>query len=126
LSPGAANDPAEATDPGVPNPSTLAPPATLGKVPPVTVPPVVPSDLLLSRIHYPTLARTQGVEATVVLELSIDEAGRIGEVTVVQDPGWGFAAEARRALVGLLCEPALVDGVPVAVRYRYPIRFSLH
>ena len=46
-------------------------------------------------------------------------------MSVLKDPGFGFAEAAIKALAGLVCEPAQVEGRPVAVRYRYPVRFAL-
>jgi periplasmic protein TonB len=87
--------------------------------------PVIPAKEVLSRIDYPSLAAKQGIEATVYLELYIDKSGRIVRATVLKDPGFGFAEAAAKALVGLVCSPARMDGEAVAVRYRYPVRFTL-
>lgn len=87
--------------------------------------PIIPARTVLSRIEYPPLAARQGIEANVFLELFIDETGRIRKITVLKDPGHGFAAAAVAALRGVVCTPAMVEGQPVAVRYRYPVRFTL-
>jgi protein TonB len=91
----------------------------------VTLGPVVPTAEVLGRIRYPVQARRQGIQATVELELLVEADGTIGQITVVKDPGWGFAAAAIAALDGVRCTPARVDGEPRAVRYRYPVRFVL-
>jgi protein TonB len=91
----------------------------------ITKVPIIPVKELLAKIEYPPLAAAQGIEATVILELLIDESGRIRKVSVLKDPGFGFAEAAIKALSGLVCEPAQVEGRPVAVRYRYPVRFAL-
>lgn len=87
--------------------------------------PVVPSKAVLANIEYPPLAAKQGIEATVYLELFIDEAGRIRKVALLKDPGFGFAEAAIAALKDVPCSPATMDGKPVAVRFRYPVRFAL-
>ena len=87
--------------------------------------PLLPVKELLARIQYPPLAAKQGIEATVYLELLIDETGKIRKVTVLKDPGYGFAEAAVNALSGITCVPAKVAGQAVAVRYRYPVRFAL-
>ncbi len=80
---------------------------------------------VLSRIEYPTLAAKQGIEATVYLELYINNAGRIVHIKVLKDPGFGFTEAAVKALLNLVCTPAKMEGKPVAVRYRYPVHFKL-
>ena len=88
--------------------------------------PVLPTSTILSRIIYPTLAAKLGLEATVILELYIDQTGKIRQIKVLKDPGNGFASAAVAALSGLTCQPAQINGQPVAVKFRYPIRFTLH
>lgn len=88
--------------------------------------PEVPSQSVLDRIIYPPIALRQELEAVVYLELYIDQLGNIRRVEVLRDPGNGFAEAALAALEGLKCVPAEANGEPVAVRFRYPIRFSLN
>lgn len=90
----------------------------------ITAVPVFPVATILSRIQYPPLAARLGIEATVFLELYIDEHGVIRKIVVLKDPGYGFAEAAVRALQGLTVTPAEANGKPVAVRFRYPIRFT--
>ncbi len=87
--------------------------------------PEVPVDEVLDRMVYPPLARKQGLEAVVIVELYIDQFGKVRRVVVLRDPGSGFAQAAVNALKGINCTPAEVNGIPAAVRYRYPIRFTL-
>lgn len=88
--------------------------------------PEVPSQTILDRIIYPPIALRQELEAVVYLELYIDQLGNIRRVEVLRDPGNGFAEAALAALEGLKCVPAEANGEAVAVRFRYPIRFSLN
>ncbi len=87
--------------------------------------PAIPARRVLERIEYPELAAKQGVEAVVYLELYIDKNGRIRDAVVLKDPGFGFAQAALKALEGIVCEPAAANGENVAVRFRYPVRFTL-
>ena len=64
----------------------------------ITEAPVIPTKAVLSKIEYPPLAARQGIEATVFLELLIDATGKIRKVTVLKDPGYGFAQVAVAAL----------------------------
>ncbi len=92
----------------------------------VSVIPEIPTREVLSRIVYPPIALRQGIVAVVYLELYIDQNGKVRRIEVLKDPGYGFAEAAVAALDGIVCRPALANGVPVAVRFRYPVRFSLN
>lgn len=87
--------------------------------------PGIPTGEILSRIDYPPIALRQGIEGVVYLELFIDETGRIRRTKVLKDPGYGFAEAALASLQGVRCRPAKANGMPVAVRFRYPVRFTL-
>ena len=91
----------------------------------ISVVPEIPTKDILSRIEYPKMAMKQGIEGVVYLELFIDENGNIRRINVLKDPGYGFAEAAVAALDGVTCKPALVNDKPVAVRFRYPVRFVL-
>jgi protein TonB len=87
--------------------------------------PVIPIELLNSRKVYPPLANKQGIEGVVFLELYIDQNGIIRNIVILKDPGYGFGEAAVKALEGIKCIPAKSNGVPVAVKIRYPVRFKL-
>ena len=91
----------------------------------ISVVPEIPTKAILSKIEYPKMAMKQGIEGVVYLELFIDENGNIRRINVLKDPGYGFAEAAIAALDGITCKPALVNDKPVAVRFRYPVRFVL-
>ena len=48
-----------------------------------------------------------------------------GAYEILKDPGYGFGEAAVKALKDIKCIPAKTNGVPVAVRIRYPVRFKL-
>ena len=91
----------------------------------ISVVPEIPTKQILSKIEYPKMAMKQGIEGVVYLELFIDEYGNIRRVNVLKDPGYGFAEAAVAALEGISCKPAMMNDKPVAVRFRYPVRFVL-
>jgi periplasmic protein TonB len=109
---------AETPSPAVPEPEYL-PQHKISKIP------EIPANEILSRIEYPPMALRQKREAVVYVELYIDNTGLVRQVVVLKDPGYGFAEAAVKALEGLRCGPAEANGVPAAVRFRYPIRFVL-
>lgn len=88
--------------------------------------PIIPIREVLSKIEYPPMALRQGIEAVVYLELFIDSKGAIKNIKVLKDPGHGFAEAAVAALKGIVCVPANANGKNCAVRYRYPIKFTLN
>jgi periplasmic protein TonB len=87
--------------------------------------PKMPSKEIISRIVYPPLALKQGIEDIVYLELYIDNTGLVRKIIVLKDPGFGFGDAAIKALTGIQCQPAKANGIPVATRYRYPLRFTI-
>ena len=88
--------------------------------------PVIPIREVLSKMEYPPMALRQGIEAVVYLELFIDKNGAIKNIKVLKDPGHGFAQAAVSALTGIMCIPARANEKNCAVRYRYPIKFTLN
>ncbi len=116
--------------PPIPNPAPAAPLAPAPEIEylpqhNISVPPKIPIDQVLRNIVYPPQANRQRIEGVVYLELYIDRQGVIRRIEVLKDPGYGFAEAAVKAFEGVRCQPAEANGVPVAVRYRYPIRFKL-
>lgn len=78
------------------------------------------------RIPYPADARQKGIEGPVIMDLLIDQQGKVRQVTLVSGPGAGLNEAATKAIGGFEFSPAKVDGQPVAVRIRYTYRFSLN
>jgi len=77
---------------------------------------------------YPSIALRASIEGMVYLELFVDAQGVIQQINVLkEDPaGRGFGEAAVAAFKGITAEkPAMANGRPVAVRYRYPVRFSI-
>ncbi|MCB9680003.1 MAG: TonB-dependent receptor [Alphaproteobacteria bacterium] len=75
---------------------------------------------------YPDEALAERLEATVGLEIDVDEDGRVVQAQVVAPAGHGFDEAALAAVRDDRFEPAR-DGLgrPVAVRIRYDVRFTL-
>ena len=76
---------------------------------------------------YPEIARRAGIECQVLVDIIIDEAGRVVAATVihVSEPGYGFEANALRAAKQLRFAPMYQNNRPVMVKMVYPIRFKL-
>ncbi|MCL1812669.1 MAG: energy transducer TonB [Treponema sp.] len=82
---------------------------------------------LKRRVIYPPIAQRSGIEGTVYLEVFVDREGLVRSVTVLKEdpPDRGFGESAQKAFLGLKGSPAVANGQEVAVRYRYPVRFTL-
>jgi protein TonB len=79
----------------------------------------------IPRGEYPPDALAQGLEATVVLRLLIDETGKVAEATVAEDPGHGFAeAAVRVAKRYFRFEPARRGEERVTTWLRFTVRFE--
>jgi protein TonB len=75
---------------------------------------------------YTDEAKAAGIEGTVVLDLTVDEAGHAHDVTVVKGLEHGLSAAALTALKGCQFTPGEKDGKPVAVRVKgFKVTFAL-
>jgi TonB family protein len=74
---------------------------------------------------YPPEALRRGIEGTVLLDLVINETGRVDSVAVAQgiDPSLDIAAV--RAARDFVFTPAMAAGEPVAVLLQYEYAFSI-
>ena len=77
--------------------------------------------------RYPDIAQKAGIEATVMLDIIVDEKGNVAFVKVVycSKPGYGFEKNAIDAANKLRFEPFMQEGIPVKVKLVYPINFVL-
>jgi periplasmic protein TonB len=88
--------------------------------------PIFPN-YLKSRIIYPPLAKQQGIQnVVVILDLFISNTGEIKKITVLKDPGYGFADAVVKGLQGVKVVPARdASGNPISIKFRWPFRFVL-
>lgn len=84
-----------------------------------------PAFLHQSLPKYPRQAKRRGKEGVVILKLTIDEKGRLTNVQVIQDPGYGLAQAAIEAVKKSTFTPAKDKGQPVTCRCLLPIKFVL-
>ena len=93
----------------------------------VSDPPKFNEREIMADVVYPPIAQRSGIEGQVILELFVDRNGVIQQVRILQEtpPDRGFGEAAVRAFTGKRGTPASADGVPVAARFRYPVRFTL-
>jgi TonB family protein len=76
--------------------------------------------------RYPDARRAAGVEADVLLVVSLDASGRVLSVTVGRGSGdAAFDESARDAARQERFSPALRDGVPVPTTFTFTTHFRL-
>ena len=75
--------------------------------------------------EYPFLARRRKKEGSVLLMVTIDEAGRLMKTEVVETSDQMFVGPSLEAVKKSTFLPAQRDGRPVACKALLPIRFSL-
>lgn len=78
------------------------------------------------RIPYPAEARSKNIEGVVVMDILIDEKGKVRSATLIEGPGFGLNEAALKAIYQFEFSPAVVDKKSVAVRIRYSYRFVLN
>jgi|SRR5690606_7324549 len=82
---------------------------------------------LVNNLVYPSEARVNKVEGTVIISVTITMDGKIIDEQVEGEAGFGLGEEALRVVRLLPDEwvPIIVDGEPMATRLFIPIRFKL-
>jgi TonB family protein len=77
------------------------------------------------RVPYPPESRIRGIQGAVIMNLLIDDSGKVREVTLVEGPNTELNTAAMAAARGFQFTPAMIQKKPVAVRIRYIYRFVL-
>ena len=116
----------EPTPTPTPEPSATMPPDA---PPPTTVPPHVPvftkPELESApECEYPSAALRGRVEGTVMLDVLIDESGRVSDPRVLSGPA-ALTEGAIRCMQERRYRPATRDGVPIRRRMEIPLTFKL-
>jgi TonB family protein len=102
--------------------------------PPAAVPPadsdshaqvVMPKLTQFVSAIYPDEAKKAGLQADVVLRLTIDESGKVTEAEVLEPVGNGFDEAAKAAALQFVFEPASRDGKPFKAYIKYKYSFTL-
>lgn len=85
-------------------------------------------EYIQAAIQYPEVAREYAVEGEVLVEFSLDEAGKIQRPMIIESPGFGLGEEGLRVVKTMPnWEPALVNGRPApSKKMRLAIVFRLY
>jgi TonB family protein len=84
-----------------------------------------PAVLEAVEAEYPPEAQSAGLEAVVVLTITLGADGSVTEARVSQPVGNGFDEAAIAAVKRYRFSPAEVDGAPAAIQMLYQVRFVL-
>ncbi len=95
--------------------------------PPKDAPEPVQDPELIEFVHapYPAEGKELGLEANVLLKLTIDKEGHVTEAVVLEPAGHGFDEAAREAALRFRFKPAMRGGQPIAVKIPYRYSFTL-
>ena len=77
---------------------------------------VMPEIVHFENAAYPPEAEKEGLQANVVLKLTIDKAGNVTAAEVAEPAGHGFDEAAQAAALKFKFKPATRDGVPFAFK----------
>jgi protein TonB len=82
---------------------------------------------IADNVNYPEVAIEEGKEGTVYVKFVVDEAGKVGNLNLLNSLGYGMDAEALRvvALIPKFKSPAKIKGQAVKVYYQLPIRYKI-
>ena len=76
--------------------------------------------------EYPRIARKRGYQGTVVLEVLVDQNGRVGDLRLFTSSGYSILDKKAMASVkGWLFEPGMKGDKKVDMWVRVPVRFEL-
>jgi protein TonB len=74
---------------------------------------------------YPSSEQRAGSQASVLVEVTIDDKGKVVNIRVVKSAGINFDTAVIDALKKSLFAPAYIDTEPAAVKVLVPFRFNL-
>ena len=86
-------------------------------------------DFIYDHLQYPAIAKTKGIQGTVIVQFVVEKDGNLGDVRITQDIGAQCGAEALR-VIRLLdgqkkWRPAGSRDRNVRVQYNLPVKFKL-
>jgi protein TonB len=85
----------------------------------------MPAPLSKEYIPYPPEAKKAEIEGSVVMEMIIDDEGRVRQVTVIRGPGYGLDEAAAEAMKKVRFRPGKIGEKNVPVKFRYTYTFKL-
>jgi TonB family protein len=91
----------------------------------VRIGPGVKTPKLLSKIEpeYSPMARAEGIEGMVLLDVIVDEHGRATNISVISPLGFGLDERAQAAIEKWVFQPGEKDGRPVKIQATIEVKF---
>lgn len=87
---------------------------------------VAPQILERAPVEYPSEAKKEMAQGEVILEVTVDEEGKVTEVILLKDPDARLSQAAKESVLHWRFKPAMrQDGKPVKVKTSITIRFAL-
>ena len=87
---------------------------------------VLPKRKRPAKPPYPEVLRTQGIEASVTVLVTLDATGKVTSVKIIKSGGFPeFDEAARKTALAEQFEPAMRDGNPIPYTLSYTYRFTL-
>lgn len=84
------------------------------------------SRFLQKNLHYPIIARENGVQGKVLVSFVVEKDGHLSDIKVIRGIGSGCDEEAVRVLkLAPAWKPGMQNGRPVRVQYTIPMNFEL-
>lgn len=79
-----------------------------------------------SAIHYPAVARENGVQGRVIVQFVVEKDGSLTDVKALRGPGSGLEEEAVRAVKSAPhWKPGKQNGKSVRVQFTVPVQFTM-
>lgn len=76
--------------------------------------------------QYPQIARDLGIQGEAEIIFVVNTEGRVESINIIKVPHPSFNAEIRKALAGWRFKPAKNQGIPVKLRMKQVITFTLN
>ena len=84
------------------------------------------NQFLCDNIHYPIVAKENGIQGRVIVQFVVETDGSITDVKVVGSVDPSLDKEAVRVVKSMpKWKPGMQKGEPVRVRYTFPVNFRL-
>lgn len=93
---------------------------------PVEKEPVFDYDALKGKVKYPEIARKNGIEGQVTLQVYVSKTGKPTQIRVAQSDSKFFEEPAKEAVMATAFTPAIQNGTPIGTWVTIPVKFQLH
>ncbi len=93
---------------------------------PVEEEPVFDYDALKAKVKYPDIAKKNGIEGQVVLQVYVSKTGKPTQIRVASSDSKFFDEPAKDAVMQTAFKPAIQNGTPIGTWVTIPVKFQLN